>query len=121
AVLNATTVNPHIYHLSLHDALPIYLQHLRAPLPALAEREKRADADEDRRADGEQRVDDDVALRTLRVLRQIVGRRLRQQQEKRVEAAEETAAVRTVELGVLEAHRLESLHALVRLGDQLVA
>src|SRR5919197_803446 len=55
--------------------------------PALAEGEERAEAHQDSGADGEQRVDDDVALRQLRIVGEVVRPRLRQEQEERVEAA----------------------------------
>ena len=48
-----------------------------------------------------------------RLLREVVGRRLVEEQEERVEPAEEALAVGAVELGVLEAHPLERLHALL--------
>src|SRR5881296_907421 len=91
------------------------------PPPAITEREERAEPDEDGRADREQRVDDDVALRDLRILREVVRGRLRQQQEKRVQATQEALLIGPVKLGVLEAHRLQGLHTLAGLGDQLVA
>ena len=97
------------------------LKHRGPPLLAVAERQEHAEADSQGRADGEQRVDDDVALRQLRIVRQVVDRRLGQQQEERVEAAQEAAGVGTVQLGVLEAHLLERLHPLLRLAHQLVA
>src|SRR5467141_3132036 len=55
------------------------------------------------------------------MLRQVVRRRPGQQQEERVEAAEEAAAVGAVELCVLEAHPLQRLDALGGLGHQVVA
>src|SRR3990172_8054500 len=93
---------------------------IAASLPAVAEREQRAEPDEDRRADGQERVRDDVPLRELRAVRQVVGAGLRQEQEERVQAAEEALRVGAVELRVLEAHPLERLDALLRLGLQLV-
>src|SRR5205823_1229275 len=92
-----------------------------APLPPVAECEQGAQADDQRRADGQERVDDHVALRELRILRQVVRAGPREQEEERVEAAEKPLRVGAVELRVLEAHRLERLDALLRLGDQVVA
>src|SRR6266852_169680 len=96
---------------------------MAAPVSAttIAEGQERAQPDEDGRADREQRVDDDVALWELRILRQVVRRRLGQEQEERVEPAQEALLVGAVELSILEAHRLQRLHALGGLGDQLVA
>src|SRR3989338_3661602 len=91
-----------------------------ASVPALAERQQRTEPDDQRRADRQQRVGDDVPLRQLRAVRQVVGRRLGQEQEERVQAAEEPLAVGAVELRLLEPHALEGLHALLRPGDQLV-
>src|SRR5262245_4331874 len=91
------------------------------PPPAIAEREERTQPDEDGRADGEQRVDDDVALRDLRILRKVVRGWLCQQQEERVQATQKTLLIGPIELGVLEAHRLQGLHTLAGLRDQLVA
>src|SRR3989442_2444082 len=87
----------------------------------IEEREELAQPDEDGRADRKQRVDDDVALRDLRVLGQVVRRRLGQEQEERVQPTQEALLIGPVELGVLEAHRLQTLHALAGLGDELVA
>src|SRR5437879_7744245 len=78
---------------------------------AVTEREERAQPDEDGRADREERVDHDVALRDLRVLRKVVRGRFRQQQKERVQAAQEALLIGPVELGVLEAHRLQGLVA----------
>src|SRR4030095_13819264 len=94
---------------------------LRAPLVAVAECQEHAEAYGQGRTDGEQRVDDDVALRQLGIVRQVVSRRLGQQTEERVEAAQEAPGVGAVQLRVLEAHLLERLHALLRLAHQLVA
>src|SRR5215813_6291905 len=91
------------------------------PPPAIAEREERAQPDDDGRTDGEQRVDDDVALWDFRILRKVVRGRLRQQQEECVQATEEALLIRPIELGVLEAHRLQGLDPLAGLRDQLVA
>src|SRR6266566_4987912 len=88
---------------------------------AVTEREERAQPDEDGRADREERVDHDVALRDLRVLRKVVRGRFRQQQKERVQAAQEALLIGPVELGVLEAHRLQGLHTLAGLRDELVA
>src|SRR5438876_996323 len=52
---------------------------------ALPERDQRADADQQRGANRQQRVHEDVLLRELRVLRQPVCRRLGQEQEEGVE------------------------------------
>src|SRR5262245_5321318 len=87
---------------------------------AIAKRQDRAHAHDQRRADREQRVDDDVALGQLWILGQIVRRRFGEQQEEGVEASQESLGVRAVELGLLEAHALQGLHALLGLGDQLV-
>src|SRR6266404_1439586 len=89
-----------------------------APFP---EREHDAEAYHQRRADRQQRVDDDVALGQPGLLREVVGRRLGQEQEEGIEAAQEAAGVGAVELGVLEAQALERLHALGRLLHQVVA
>src|SRR5213594_3299269 len=83
---------------------------------AVTEREERAQPDEDGRADREERVDHDVALRDLRVLRKVVRGRFRQQQKERVQAAQEALLIGPVELGVLEAHRLQGLDTLAGLG-----
>src|SRR6267142_953733 len=88
---------------------------------AVTEREERAQPDEDGRADREERVDHDVALRDLRVLRKVVRGRFRQQQKERVQAAQEALLIGPVELGVLEAHRLQGLDTLAGLRDELVA
>src|SRR2546429_8902469 len=88
---------------------------------AVTEREERAHPDEDGRADREERVDHDVALRDLRVLRKVVRGRFRQQQKERVQAAQEALLIGPVELGVLEAHRLQGLDTLAGLRDELVA
>src|SRR2546430_8759297 len=88
---------------------------------AVTEREERAQPDEDGRADREERVDHDVALRDLRVLRKVVRGRFRQQQKERVQAAQEALLIGPVELGVLEAHRLQGLDALAGLRNELVA
>src|SRR5215471_12827106 len=93
---------------------------MAVPLSATAEREDRAEADGDRGADRQQRIDDDVALRQLRIRRQIVRARLGQQQEEGVQPAEEALLVGAVELRLLEAHAPERLDALLRLGDQVV-
>src|SRR5262249_41753344 len=69
------------------------------PPPAIAEREERTEPDEDGRADREQRVDYDVALRDLRILREVVCGRLRQEEEERVQATQEALLIRPVELG----------------------
>src|SRR5574341_1430855 len=93
---------------------------IAASLPATAEREQRPEPDEDRRADGQERVGDHVPLREFRAVGQVVRAGLRQEQEERVQAAEEAVRVRAVELRVLEAHPLERLDALLRLGVELV-
>src|SRR2546425_10771108 len=88
---------------------------------AVTAREEHAHPDEDGRADREERVDHDVALRDLRVLRKVVRGRFRQQQKERVQAAQEALLIGPVELGVLEAHRLQGLDAFAGLCDELVA
>src|SRR5262245_6252314 len=93
---------------------------IAASLPAIAEGQQGAEPDHEGRADGEERIDDDVALRQLRLGRQVVGRGLREQQEERVQAAQEALGVGAVELRVLEAHRLQGLDPLLGLRDELV-
>src|SRR5207245_9562351 len=56
---------------------------------AVTERAERTQPDEDGRADREERVDHDVALRDLRVLRKVVRGRFRQQPKERGQAAKE--------------------------------
>src|SRR5512146_2375125 len=80
---------------------------IAASLSAAAEREERAEADRDRRPDRQQGVDDDMALGQPGIRREVVRGRLGQQQEERVQPAEEALAVGAVELGLLEAHGLE--------------
>src|SRR5262245_39224961 len=72
-------------------------------------------ADGDRGPDGEERIHHDVPLRELRVVGQLVRRRLRQEQEERVEAAQEAVLVGPVELRVREALGLQRLHPLLGL------
>src|SRR3989338_10568315 len=91
-----------------------------APLPAVTKPHQRAQPDDERRADREERVHDDVALRKLWAVRQVVRRRPREKEEERVQPTEEPLGIRAVELRVLEAHRLERLHAVRRLPDQLL-
>src|SRR5262245_26328798 len=94
---------------------------IAASLPAATEGQQGAEPDHEGRADREERIDDDVALRKLGIGRQVVGRRLREQQEERVQAAQESLGVGAVELRVLEAHRLQRLDPLLGLRDELVA
>src|SRR5437899_1108779 len=72
---------------------------------AVTEREERAQPDEDGRADREERVDHDVALRDLRVLRKVVRGRFRQQQKERVQAAQEALLIGPVGRRFHEAHQ----------------
>src|ERR1051326_8823132 len=90
-------------------------------LAARAEREHRTEADDERRPDRQERVDDDVALRKLRARRQVVRLRLREQEEERVEATQESLGVGAVQLRVLEAEALQRLHPLLGLRDEIIA
>src|SRR5262245_8476519 len=94
---------------------------IAASLPAIAEGQQGAQPDHEGRADGEERIDYNVALRELRLVRQVVGRRLREQQEERVQAAQKPFGVGAVELRILEAHPLQGLDPLLGLRDELVA
>src|SRR3990172_8524359 len=89
-------------------------------LPTVTKRHQRAQPDDERRADREERVHDDVALRKLWAVRQVIRPRLREKEEERVQPTEEPLGIRAVELRVIEAHRLERLHAARRLPDQLL-
>src|SRR5688572_7460265 len=90
-------------------------------LAAGAEREHRPEPDRDGSPDGEDRVDEDVTLRELRLIGQPVLRGRSHQQEERVEAAERTVLVGAVEVSVRYALLLELFDARLRLGLQLVA
>src|SRR5262249_36499658 len=94
---------------------------MAVPLAPAAEREDRTQADGDRGADRQQRIDDHVALRQLGIRRQVVRGRPGQEQEERVQPAKEAVAVGAVELSLLETHALQRLDALLRLGDELIA
>src|SRR5512132_2780623 len=94
---------------------------IAASVPPVAKRQERSQSDHERRADREQRVDDHVPLRQLGSRGQVVRRRRRQEQEEGVQAAEKALVVGAVEVRLLEAEPLERLHALLRLGHQLVA
>src|SRR5207245_391931 len=72
-------------------------------------------------ADRQERVDEDVALRKLRLLREPVERRLAEEQEERVETAQVAFRVRAVELGVFVAELSELLDPLLGDAGQLVA
>src|SRR5262245_15312648 len=65
---------------------------------AVPERHDGADPDDERRPDREQRIRQHVALRQQRLFRQAVRRRLVEQQEERVQAAERTLRIGSVEL-----------------------
>src|SRR5213596_2273108 len=95
---------------------------LRAPLPAPSpEGDQRAQPDDQGGADRQERVDDDVLLGELGLLREPVDRRLAEEQEERVETAQVTARVLAVELGVLVAERLELVDPLLGDDRQIVA
>src|SRR5439155_25237808 len=78
--------------------------------PAVTKREQSAQPDANGRANREQRVDHDVALRDLRVHGQVVRRGLGQEQEERVEPAEEPLLARAVEPSVRETQPPQRLH-----------
>src|SRR5439155_973860 len=82
--------------------LSIATSGMAASVPARAEREQRSETDHHRRADREQRVDDDLARRELGIYGQVVRLRFGEEQEERIEPAEETVLIRPVELRVLE-------------------
>src|SRR5262245_47124104 len=85
---------------------------LAAPRP---EAHHRAGADDQRGADGEQRVSEHVPLGEERLLGQVVGRRFVEEEEEGIEAAEGPVLVRPVELGPREAHLLEGPQPLLGL------
>src|SRR4029453_13561829 len=91
---------------------------IAASLPAIAEGQQGTQPDHEGRADGEERIDDDVALRKLGLGRQVVGRRLREQQEERVQAAQEALGVGAEELRVLEPPPLRGPPPFWALGDE---
>src|SRR5438067_9805123 len=78
---------------------------------ALAESHDRAHADHQRRADRQERVREDVPLRQERLLGQIVGRGLVEQEEERIEAPQRPRGIRAVQLRVGIAHVLQLRHA----------
>src|SRR5438552_6778641 len=100
--------------------LSIATSGMAASVPARAQREQRSETDRRRRADREQRVDDDLARRELGIYGQVVRPRLGEEQEERVEPAEEAVLIRPVELRVLEAPPLQGFHALPRLRHEVV-
>src|SRR5438094_1049503 len=83
-------------------------------LAARPECEHRAEADDERGADRQERVDHHVTRRQLRARRQVVRLRLREEEEERVEAAEKALGVGAVQLRVLEAEALQRLDTLRR-------
>src|SRR5439155_1110243 len=72
-------------------------------------------------ADRQERVDEHVALRKLRLLREPVEGRLAEEQEERVETAQVAFRVRAVELGVFVAVLSELLDPLLGDARQIVA
>src|SRR6266478_4316480 len=87
---------------------------------SLPEGEQRPHPDQQGRADGQERVHDHIALGKGRLLGQGVGRRLVEKEEEGVEATQGAIGVGAVELRLLVAHSFQRLHALTRLGHELV-